>query len=159
MHVFFPREFYSSSSPVISAFPLLKCGSTLCGLQYDPCDSTAETGPRVPWYSLAVVSEWRRSRHGAPLAACKQSYWRAFAFQLKLLLWVTEWLGLEGTLKPIQFLFCHRQGCQPLHPGTSSGCPGPSSLALSTSSNGPTDSLQPLPGPHRPHSEEFLPNV
>lgn len=40
----------------------------------------------------------------------------------------------------VEFLLpCHVRGCRLLDPGTSSGCPGPSSPALSTSSDGESE--------------------
>ena len=68
-----------------------------------------------------------------------------------------EWLGLEGTLKTIQF--------QPPAMGRIATHQirlprAPSSLALSTSKDGaPTALWAAVPGPHHPLSEELLPNI
>jgi len=69
-----------------------------------------------------------------------------------------EWLGLEGTLKIIWFQPpCHGQGHlppdqvaqSPIQPGLEH-CQGGDSHSFSG---------QPVPVPHHPCSEEFIPNI
>jgi len=71
---------------------------------------------------------------------------------------IIEWFGLEGTLKIIRFqLPCHKEGHllldqvaqSPIQPGLEH-CQGGGSHSFSG---------QPLPVPHHPHGEEFLPNL
>jgi len=71
---------------------------------------------------------------------------------------IIEWFGLEGILQIIQFQPpCHEQGHLPPDQVAQSSvqlglehCQGGSSHGFSG---------QPVPGPHHPHSEEFLPNI
>ena len=71
---------------------------------------------------------------------------------------ITEWFGLEGTLKIIRFQPpCHEQGHLPpdqaaqssIQPGLEH-CQGGGSHSFSE---------QPVPVPHHPHGEEFLPII
>jgi len=71
---------------------------------------------------------------------------------------ITEWFGLEGTLKIIWFQPpCHEQGHLPpdqvaqssIQPGLEP-CQGGGSHSFSG---------QPVPVPHHPHGEEFLPSI
>jgi len=66
---------------------------------------------------------------------------------------ITEWLGLEGISKPIQFHPLPWLGTHQLRlPRV------PSNVALSTSRDGAPQLLwAAIPAPHRPLSEEFLP--
>jgi len=76
----------------------------------------------------------------------------------KIIEWIIEWFGLEGTWKTTQFQPpCRGQG--PLPPAQAA--PSPVQPGLGPWQGGGSDSFsgQPGPGPHDPHSEEFPPYV
>jgi len=71
---------------------------------------------------------------------------------------ITEWFGLEGTLKIIWSQPpCHEQGHLPPDQAAQSSI----QLGLEQCQGGGSHSFsgQPGPGPHHPHGEEFLPNI
>ena len=69
---------------------------------------------------------------------------------------ITEWFGLEGALKPIQFQLTAMGWLSP----PAQAAQGPSNLALSTSRDGaPTALWAEVPGPHCPLGKEFPPNI
>ena len=71
---------------------------------------------------------------------------------------ITEWFGLEGTLKIVWFQPpCHEQGHLPPAQGAQSSIqPG---LERCQGGGSHSFSGQPGPGFHHPHGEEFLPNI
>ncbi|NXM63783.1 WASF1 protein, partial [Illadopsis cleaveri] len=71
---------------------------------------------------------------------------------------ILEWVGLERTLKLTPFHPCHGQGHLPL----SQAAPSPVQPGLGHcqgSRNNHSFSGHPVPGPHHPRREEFLPDV
>ena len=71
---------------------------------------------------------------------------------------IIEWFGLEGTLHIISFQPpCHGQG--PLPPDQFAQSPIQPGLEHCQGGGSHSFSGQPMPGPHHPHGEEFLPCI
>jgi len=70
---------------------------------------------------------------------------------------IVEWFGFEGTLSIISFQSpCHRQGHLPLDQVAQS----PIQPGLEHCQGGGIhNSRQPVPGPHHPYNESFLPYI